>query len=165
MRAVLICLVLFFSTGAGAGELTWREIEREIGEKFPSAKDITVDQLKIKLKNKAPLVLVDVREYKEFQVSHIKGAVHLTRAEVIVHRYGAYAGAVVVYCSVGYRSGDMAVQLTKAGMKRVFNLKGSIFEWANRGNPVVNKQGVTRFVHYYNGYWGQLLQKKLHSHE
>jgi hypothetical protein len=50
-------------------------------------------------------------------------------------------------------------------MKRVFNLKGSIFEWANRGNPVVNQHGVTPYVHPYNRRWGQLLNKKYHPPE
>ena len=50
-------------------------------------------------------------------------------------------------------------------MKRVFNLSGSIFAWVNQGNPVVNKQGPTRFVHPYNRHWGQLLDKKLHSYK
>ena len=163
MRPVLVCLVLVVSVAVSAAELTWQQINREITETFPGAKVITIGDLKTKLKNKAPMVLVDVRDKPEYDVSHIQGAVHITRASEIVRRYGSYPGMVVVYCSVGYRSGDMAQQLGRAGMTRVFNLKGSIFKWVNRGNPVVNKHGDATVVHPYNPYWGQLLKKRFHS--
>jgi rhodanese-related sulfurtransferase len=162
MRAAVLSLVLVFSSAVCAGDLTWQSITREITEKFPEAKTLTVSELQAKLKNKEPVVLIDVREKKEFEVSHLQGAVHIARASKVMRRYGSYPGTVVVYCSVGYRSGDMAEQLTKAGMKRVFNLKGSIFQWANRGYPVVNNHGVTPYVHPYNRHWGQLLNKKYH---
>ncbi len=162
-RPVLVCLVLVVSFAVSAAELTWQKINREITETFPGAKVITIDDLKTKLKNKAPVVLIDVREKPEYDLSHLQGAVQITRASEIVRRYGSYPGMVVVYCSVGYRSGDMAQQLSQVGMTRVFNLKGSIFRWVNRGNPVVNQHGATTFVHPYNSYWGQLLHKRFHS--
>ena len=70
---------------------------------------------------------------------------------------------VVVYCSVGYRSAAMVERLMKLGVKNAFNLEGSIFEWANSGKPVVNDQGMTKGVHPYNDYWGQLLKRELHQ--
>ena len=165
MRTWLVFLVFVFSSTVCAGDLTWQSVEAKIAAKFPSAKVITVKALNARLKNKESVVLIDVREKKEFQVSHLPDAVHETRADAIVRSYKTFAGMVVVYCSVGYRSADMAVQLTAAGMKRVFNLKGSIFAWANEGYPLVDKQGMTRFVHPYNRHWGQLLQKKYHAYK
>jgi rhodanese-related sulfurtransferase len=165
MRAAVLSLVLVISSAACAGDLTWQSITREITEKFPAAKTITVNELRAKLKNKEPVVLIDVREEKEFEVSRLQGAVHMARATEVVRRYRSYPGTVVVYCSVGYRSGAMVEQLTEAGMKRVFNLKGSIFEWVNRGYPVVNQRGVTPYVHPYDRHWGQLLNKKYHPPE
>jgi rhodanese-related sulfurtransferase len=165
MRAAVLSLVLVMSSAACAGDLTWQSITREITEKFPEAKTITVSELRAKLKNKEPVVLIDVREEKEFAVSRLQGAVHITRVTEVVRRYRSYPGTVVVYCSVGYRSGAMVEQLTEAGMKRVFNLKGSIFEWANRGYPVVNQRGMTPYVHPYDRHWGQLLNKKYHPPE
>ena len=165
MRAAVLSLVLVISSAACAGDLTWQSITREITEKFPAAKTIAVSELRAKLKNKEPVVLIDVREEKEFEVSRLQGAVHITRATEVVHRYRSYPGTVVAYCSVGYRSGAMVEQLTEAGMKRVFNLKGSIFEWANRGYPVVNQRGVTPYVHPYDRHWGQLLNEKYHPPE
>lgn len=165
MRTWLVLLLFVCSSTAFAGELTWQTLQEKIAEKFPGVEEITVSALNQKLKNKHPLVLIDVREKKEFRVSHLPGAVHLPRAGEIVRRYKSFTGMVVVYCSVGYRSADMARQLTATGMKRVFNLKGSIFAWANRGYQLVNKQGTTGFVHPYNRHWGQLLQKKYHAYK
>ena len=64
----------------------------------------------------------------------------------------------MTYCSVGYRSGEMAVRLRAAGYIHVQNLDGSIFQWANEHRPLVHDgERVTR-VHPYNSVWGRLLQ-------
>ena len=66
----------------------------------------------------------------------------------------------MVYCTVGYRSGKVVEQLRKAGYKNVYNLHGSIFEWVNEGNKVVNAKGVTtNRVHTYSKEWGKWLKR------
>jgi hypothetical protein len=40
------------------------------------------------------------------------------------------------------------------------NLYGSIFEWVNQGNPVVNKDNQpTQQVHTYNKNWSRWVEK------
>ena len=48
---------------------------------------------------------------------------------------------VVVYCSVGYRSDQIAAKLIKLGYTNVHNLYGGIFDWVNTGYPVFNENG------------------------
>lgn len=57
---------------------------------------------------------------------------------------------VVLYCSVGYRSSNLANELVKQGLvdaADAFNLEGSIFEWANLGNEVVRGDEPATLVH------------------
>jgi hypothetical protein len=63
---------------------------------------------------------------------------------------------ILVYCSIGFRSEKIARKLRKKGFKNVSNLYGSIFEWVNRGYPVVDSVGQpTPKIHTYNKSWGQ----------
>ena len=70
------------------------------------------------------------------------------------------SATIVVYCTVGYRSGKIVEKLQKAGYQKVYNLHGSIFEWVNQGNSVVNSKGVTTTeVHTYSKDWAKWLKK------
>ncbi len=107
-------------------------------------------------------VLLDTREQKEFAVSHLNGArwvgyddFDLNRVEDIPKNT-----VIVTYCSVGYRSEKVGEKLLAAGYKHVYNLHGSLFEWVNQGNPVVDLQGKpTARVHAYSRVWGIWLNK------
>ena len=46
---------------------------------------------------------------------------------------------------------------------QAFNLRGSLFEWANKGYPLEQDGKNTHKAHPYNAKWGQFLDKKLHS--
>ncbi len=43
------------------------------------------------------------------------------------------------------------------------NLKGSIFQWANEGRPVVRDGEPVREVHPYDAVWGRLLDRDLRA--
>ena len=65
---------------------------------------------------------------------------------------------IIVYCSVGYRSEKISEKLLAAGYKNVENLYGGIFEWKNKRNTVVDKNGITNNVHPYSKTWGVWLK-------
>ena len=106
---------------------------------------------------------MDIREPEEYAVSSLPNAQLATTA---VDALALLDGiprdrAIVVYCSVGYRSADVARQLMAAGFSEVYNLEGSIFAWANEGRAVVRSNEVVREVHPFNRKWGQLLERSL----
>ena len=110
-------------------------------------------------------VLLDVREQEEYEVSHLKDAVRAASAKEALE---ALEGVptdrpVVLYCSVGYRSSEMAGFLQKRGFEKVYNLEGSIFAWANEGKPVYRGGERVQVVHPYDRVWGKLLKKVLRS--
>ena len=111
-----------------------------------------------------PLIL-DVRAKEEYEVSHLKDAVLASSEKEAIE---ALEGVppdrpVVLYCSVGYRSSEMAAFVQKRGFDKVFNLEGSIFAWANEGKPVYRGGERVQVVHPYDRVWGKLLKKVLRS--
>jgi len=107
-------------------------------------------------------LILDAREKEEFETSHIPGAVWVGYDRFKIHRVPEDDRPVVVYCSVGYRSEKIGEILQRKGYKEVFNLYGSIFEWANRNLPLCdNEDQPTRTVHTYNRAWSKWVNKDL----
>ncbi|MBK7939615.1 MAG: rhodanese-like domain-containing protein [Lewinellaceae bacterium] len=109
----------------------------------------------------AATLFLDAREPKEFEVSHIQGAMHVGYDHFDMTQLSDIQKDtnIVVYCSVGYRSEKIAEKLLAAGYKNVSNLYGGIFEWVNQGHPVHDEKGQTNEVHAYSKTWGIWLRK------
>ena len=123
----------------------------------------TVPLIKVdSLKNLKNVFLLDTREREEFEVSHLKNARNVGYIWFDMRKiYDIPKNAVViVYCSVGYRSEKIGEKLIRNGYKHVFNLYGSIFEWANEGNPLYKSNGVqTTEIHTYNKNWARWVER------
>lgn len=149
----------------GGDAREWEELKQEIRRRFPRAPRLSTEELAERLAGgaePAPLLL-DARAPEEYAVSHLPGAVSAPDVETALAAI-ADAGAqrpVVVYCSVGWRSGDLAQRLRDRGIEEVWNLEGSIFEWANEGRPVVRDGAEVRRVHPYDERWGRFLDREL----
>jgi rhodanese-related sulfurtransferase len=142
-------------------------IRQSIREDYPSVQQITTQELADWLADtsRLPPLLLDVRTEDEYRVSHLKNARHMTQPmpiSSVVDELEA-GQSVVVYCSVGVRSSDLAVQLAKAGLEKVYNLDGSIFQWANESRPLYSGNHATQSVHPYNRKWGRCLKQELHG--
>jgi rhodanese-related sulfurtransferase len=107
--------------------------------------------------NRSHYYVLDARERHEYDVSHIVSAryVGYEKFDYNLVKDIPKDAAIVVYCSVGYRSEKIGEKLQTAGFKNVKNLYGSLFEWMNEGFPVVNNYEMkTQKVHAYNRAWG-----------
>jgi rhodanese-related sulfurtransferase len=125
---------------------------------------LTITQLQAALKQPEPIKLIDVRAPAEFAVSHLLGAVSLTSSAQIAKAYGAdKQQALVLYCSVGWRSAKIVSELQSLGFTQVSNLEGSIFEWANEGLPVYQGRERARTVHPFDATWKALLKPELRA--
>jgi len=140
-------------------------VKGEIREAFPDVNAVTTDELAgwLAVPGREVPVLLDVREPKEYAVSHLRGARRaLTETEALEALRGVDKGdRVVVYCSVGLRSARLARVLQTHGFTRVYNLEGSIFQWANEGRPVYREGRPVNKVHPYDERWGKLLNAPL----
>jgi len=142
------------------GELDWQRVNRAIDEEYPTVRKLTTEQLFSMLSAGEHVVLVDVREPEEYDVSHIPGAV--PAPEFQAERLDR-ATLIVAYCSVGIRSAEYLVELQRKGFHNLYNLQGSIFQWANNGFPLESEGRRATKVHPYNSRWGTLLRPELHA--
>ncbi len=165
-----VALILAFSAQAGcAQEMGWSAIDRMMAAEFSEVRQISTDSLAALLKDEAARkpVLLDVRPEAEYAVSHLAGAI---RVDPGAEHFGFLDSLrrsvpIVTYCSVGYRSAQVAARLGEAGFTNVSNLKGSIFRWANEGRPVYRDGVPVRQVHPYDELWGRLLKQEFHAYE
>ncbi|MGQ3677830.1 rhodanese-like domain-containing protein [Tenacibaculum discolor] len=117
------------------------------------------------LQKEKEVILLDAREPKEFEVSHLKNAMcvgydFFNLENTLVKLPKNKNTKIVVYCSLGIRSEDIAEKLQKEGFSNIFNLYGGIFEWKNQGNITVNLQNnPTEKVHAFNKEWSKWLHK------
>ena len=149
----------------------WSTTLKMIRVKFPGVVQLSTDALQAWLDRleestqaKRPLLL-DVREKEEYAVSHLEGALLATSEKEALQALEGIAPdqPVVLYCSVGYRSSELAVFLQKRGFEKVYNLEGSIFAWANEGRAVYRGDERVDEVHPYDRVWGKLLKKALRA--
>lgn len=120
---------------------------------------IYVQELKTNLHN---YLLLDTRKKKEYDVSHIPGAIwvseKLNKSDYVFTDIKKDQ-PIVVYCSVGVRSEDFGEDLKKQGFTNVQNLYGSIFAWKDNGYKIVNSnKEETDNVHVYSKEWGEYLK-------
>ena len=104
-------------------------------------------------------VILDTRERDEFEVSRLKNAIWIGYDDFNVSGIDSIDKdqEIIVYCSVGYRSSKIGIELIKSGFKDVKNLYGGIFKWANEGLPLYNDSTQTAEIHAYNRKWGKFL--------
>lgn len=118
---------------------------------------LTVDSLTRALK----ALRLDTRTPEEFAVSHLPGATWVDPAADLPAWLDTLPRnfPIAVYCSVGYRSEKYAHKLADAGFTEVSNLYGSIFEWVDRGNPIVDSTDLPTFkLHTYNKRWARYVE-------
>ncbi|PJF44343.1 MAG: molybdenum cofactor biosynthesis protein MoeB [Phototrophicales bacterium] len=99
---------------------------------------ISVKQLKSRLDSGEQLVIIDVREAHERDISALDVAIHIPKGEVrqrlseIPHNV-----PVVVHCRTGGRSGEVVKWLMEEGYTNVVNLAGGINAWARLIDPSI----------------------------
>lgn len=113
---------------------------------------------------KTEAIVLDSREFKEFETSHLKNAIHVGYddfdIETVINQITDKSTKIVVYCSVGIRSEDIAKRLKKAKYTNVYNLFGGIFEWKNNDFTVYNNDNQpTENVHAFSKAWSKWLLK------
>lgn len=154
-KYVLLFPILIVSALSACGQRSFDEkIESLYKNTVPL---IQVDSLQ---ENQENVVLLDTRAYEEYKVSHIAGAQFVDYDNFNLDQVAHIPKdeAIVVYCSVGYRSERIGEQLQEAGYTKVQNLYGGIFHWKNEGLEIVNNDEIpTDSVHTYNKQWGKWL--------
>jgi rhodanese-related sulfurtransferase len=146
--------------------VTWDAVFAWIQRDWPEVPQMSTRELaeRIAANNGARPLLIDVRTRQEYEVSHLPGAVRAETPQQIASalREASDEQVVVLYCSVGVRSSKAAATLVRSRRANVFNLQGSIFQWANEGRMLIANDRAVHVVHPYNERWGVLLNPQLH---
>ena len=156
----LFLFAMLFSSTACAEDNDSKFSQMLDGLLDDSVPTIQSAELSRKISETPNLILLDAREQTEFEVSHLKGAKWIGYDDFDTARVAALDknSPVIVYCSVGYRSEKIGEKLQKLGFTDVQNLRGGIFDWANRKLPVETAGESTPAVHPYDRKWGKWLK-------
>jgi rhodanese-related sulfurtransferase len=145
--ALGLALVLTVSHGQTAPNQALKQrIESLVQAIEPQVADVPVILAEQLRRAQPQPLLLDVRSKAEREVSVIPGA--------IFDAGSIPAGSrVVVYCTVGLRSGIAARKLRERGIDAV-NLRGGILAWLAVGGELVDPTGQpTHAVHVYGRRW------------
>ncbi len=96
--------------------------------------EMTVEELSEKMKSGDAPVILDVREYFEFDLANIDGVlIPLGELEMRLYEIEQHKeDEVVVHCRTGSRSAEAVQLLQNNGFKSVRNLTGGLNEWARK---------------------------------
>ena len=158
MKKILLFIFLLFSFAVNAQKSLDELLKTFNAETVPY---ISVQELAMP---KTDVIILDAREFKEYDVSRIKNAIHVGYdnfdISIVQNKITDTSKHIVVYCSVGIRSEDIGEKLKKAGYTNVYNLFGGIFEWKNKDFPVFDSENKeTNKVHTFSKSWSKWLKK------
>mgnify|MGYP001829026978 FL=1 len=87
--------------------------------------------------DEAEVVLVDVRETKEYDLEHIAGALLMPLSSLEADLFPAVTDKpLVLHCAIGKRSAAAARMLIKAGHTKVMHMEGGLTDWKSAGLPI-----------------------------
>ena len=158
VRNLIMFLCICFSINSNAQEKLSEVLDKYNKGSIPYITAETLDM------THTETIIFDARELEEYKVSHIKNALYVGynefEVETVTQKILDKKQPIVVYCSLGVRSEDIAEQLKKAGYTNIKNLYGGIFEWKNKGFHVYNSENKrTENVHAFSKTWSKWLKK------
>jgi rhodanese-related sulfurtransferase len=103
------------------------------------------------------LVLIDIRQPREQEISMLPHAITTAEFAQRFRRGIPKEKRLVVYCTIGYRSGKYAEELAKQGIKAE-NLEGGVLGWSFIGGKFLAKDAKgdwteTTRIHVYDREW------------
>jgi sulfur-carrier protein adenylyltransferase/sulfurtransferase len=100
-------------------------------EALANVRTLAADELRTLLKERgAGASIVDVREPREFAVSHLPGAMNIPVGELHSRIGSLPKGLVVFVCRSGARSLTAAALASRAGVEDIAHLEGGLLAWA-----------------------------------
>jgi rhodanese-related sulfurtransferase len=156
VRVIVLSFIFLLGTGISFGQsLPYQTLLKGLYDSsFPVLNPAQITNL-------ATYQVLDAREIKEYEVSHLQNATwvgHETFNLKSVAKLDKNK-PVLIYCTVGARSEEIGKILQKEGFTRVYNLYGGIVHWVNEGRPVFTKGKPTQKVHTYSQPWSVWLTK------
>ena len=164
MKNIFLFIFIGISVSGFSQKKLSKLLKQENSQSIPY---ISVEALQNETEN---IIILDSREEKEFKTSHLKNAIcvgyDFFNLDSVQSKLKNKNSKIVVYCSLGIRSEDIAEKLKKAGYTDVYNLYGGIFEWKNNDLEVLNSQEKpTDSIHTFSKVWSKWLKKGIKVYE
>ena len=119
---------------------------------FSAVKDISPREA-MKLMATGQALFVDIRKPSEIEVSMLSDTV---TEESFLKMPSKYRNrTIIVYCTIGSRSGKLAMEMAKKEVD-MYNLRGGLLAWVLEGGKVYDANGETKRVHVYGEKWNYL---------
>jgi rhodanese-related sulfurtransferase len=167
MKPYIVLITIIFSLFAVNAQVSLDELLKT--NNINPVAYISIEELRnIQLSDS--ILILDSREASEYNVSHIESAKFVGFNKFSKKDFDAQVSdkdtPIVVYCSVGIRSDRISKKLQKMGYTNVKNLYGGIFEWKNKGFPILDSTNIeTENIHVYSKIWSKWSLKGVKVYE
>jgi rhodanese-related sulfurtransferase len=104
-----------------------------------NVREMTIEEYRERVASGEPLVLVDVREDREWEAGRMPDAIHLGKGVIerdIEDKIPDRDTPIVCQCAGGYRSVLVCENLQKMGYTNTWSLAEGYRGWVKRGLPV-----------------------------
>ncbi|WP_437900893.1 molybdopterin-synthase adenylyltransferase MoeB [Sorangium sp. So ce124] len=111
-----------------------------------SIRELSLTELKRRLDDKVPMVLLDVREKEEYRAGFIPGAISIPRGFLeiqVEQRLPDKSAHIVAYCAGGTRSALAAKTLQELGYTNVESANPGFSRWKDMAYPVEMPPNLT----------------------
>jgi len=93
--------------------------------------EMTALELNEYVNNNSNAILIDVREYWEYNIAYIKDSIHIPISEIQNKMYDYDEEQTIVFiCHHGIRSRMVGIYFEQNDYKNIINLSGGIDSWA-----------------------------------
>jgi rhodanese-related sulfurtransferase len=102
-----------------------------------------VDVAEARRRAAAGAILVDVREDREWDAGHVRGAMHIGKGVIerdIEQKIPDADAEIILYCGGGFRSALAADSLGKMGYRNVASMAGGWRAWKAAGGEVESEK-------------------------
>jgi len=142
--ALLICACVLGASAPALGAGWHPALENHLDAVSRQVKSIDMASFAQLLEEAAPITIVDVREYPEYEESHVPGALNVPRGVIEFKIWDAlgdpervsFDTPIYVYCGLGDRSILAARSLQELGFTNVQHVDMRFREWEQSGLPV-----------------------------
>jgi rhodanese-related sulfurtransferase len=100
--------------------------------------EISAQDVRDRLSKNVPTIVIDVREDREWDAGHIRGARHMGRGVLerdVEKAFPDPSTELILYCGGGFRSALSADSLRRMGYTRALSMAGGWRDWLAVGGP------------------------------
>jgi len=147
METMMIALVLIIGAFANASAAE-KTTDQLLEEARAAVKSVSIQDVKGMVDGKDKVLLLDIRDMKEYIVDHIHGAENMSRAvglspRILEHHMQKIApdktAKIVVYCEFETKAPLATKSLNEIGYSNAVYMKGGLKAWKDAGYPLEKK--------------------------